>query len=75
MVLSGSRMVVQYYREDNDPQKAFSVVSYDLTTGATERVYRPTFRGLFVSLEGGSVKVLMQQKSAGTLAIGTANLD
>jgi hypothetical protein len=75
MVLSGNRMVVQYYREDNDPQNAFAVVAYDLRTGATERVYRPTFRGLFIGLEGDSVRVLMQQKSVGVLAIGTANLD
>lgn len=73
--VSGSRILVSYEGEADNPRDAHIYGVYDAQTGATLRLYKPDFSGTLGCFDAGqSLTVLMPQPGTSAVEVGEAEL-
>ncbi len=73
--VSAGRLLVRYEGEADDPANGIVFMLYDSHTGELIRAYHPEFSGTVACFQDGtSLSVLLQNKSTGKFALGTAEL-
>jgi hypothetical protein len=75
MWVSGSRLLVVYEGEADDPKDSFVYVLYDVQSGEVIRQYKPDFLGTPACFQDGqTLSVLIRQPLSGNVGIATTEL-
>lgn len=75
MWVSGNRLLVVYEGEADKVEDAYVYVLYDAQSGELIRAYKPKFAGTIACFQDGqTLSALTHDAAAGTIAIGTADL-